>query len=638
MKSLEEARAILLKRFQEIKPPGVERIAVQKAKGRITGEPLFARFSSPHFHSAAMDGIAVKAEDTFGATVENPKILEINREAWFINTGQKLPEKTNAVIMIEEVRVLKEGTRVELLKAAYPWQHVRKVGEDIVATELILTQNTRLSPYDLAALASAGIFEVPVWCRPRVLILPTGSELIRGEEIQGPDLPPGKTVESNSILLSALVESYGGEARILPLVPDEAALIQSTVQSAMDTPAELLLINAGSSAGSEDYTANIIGEMGEVLVHGVTMMPGKPTILGVIGRRPVLGIPGYAVSAAMAMEQFVKPLIFRMLGQPDRHPPRITAYPTRDIPSKLGTEDFLRVQLGLVGEKMMATPLQRGAGSITSLTRADGILRIPSVVEGVEKDRPVEVELLRDLEELQNTLVIVGSHDNTLDLLTDQVRREFPRIRISSSNVGSLGGILAIRDGKCHLAGSHLLDPATGEYNISYIRRYLSAKPVRLINLVYREQGLILPPENPKGIQGLKDLLGEDVTLINRQPGSGTRVLLDFRLKELGLDPQKIKGYPDHEFTHMAVAVNVLSGRAEVGLGIRAAARALGLSFVPVVKERYDLIVPEEVFQSDRFQAVLSVIRSRAFQEAVLALGGYDTSETGKIVFPLCQN
>jgi putative molybdopterin biosynthesis protein len=310
--------------------------------------------------------------------------------------------------------------------------------------------------------------------------------------------------------------------------------------------------------------------------------------------------------------------------------------PTRKIASKLGVEEFVRVKLGEVNGRIVATPLPRGAGSITSITEADGIIRIPNHVEGINDQQPVAAELLRPLTAISNTIVIVGSHDNTLDVLADQLRAGSSGLSLSSSHVGSMGGLMAVKRGLCHLAGSHLLDTADGSYNTGYIKRYLpelfAAKQVRLINLVFRDQGLIVRPGNPKRIKGIEDLAREDVTMINRQGGSGTRILLDYRLRELGIDPGQINGYGNEEFTHMSVAVAVLSGTADAGLGICAAARALKLDFVPVVTEQYDLVVPEAFFETRIFQVLLETIRSAAFKTRVAALGGYGTAKTGEIV------
>ncbi len=634
MKSLEEAQAVFFDRLsygQFLQP---ETIAAREAAGRVTAEPVFARFSSPNYHAAAMDGIAVRAETTFGTTVDRPKDLRIGKDAFFVNTGHMMPEGTDAVIMIEHVLDVDEET-VQIESAAYPWQYVRKVGEDIVATELILPQNHLITPYEIGALLNGGVFDVKVKQKPRVLVIPTGSELIDVQDLTSSALPHGRVVESNSAILGALIRACGGEYLTHPIVPDIFEEILNAVRGATAGDADLVIVSAGSSAGSEDYTAGVIAELGEVLVHGVTIMPGKPTVLGVINNRPVIGNPGYTVSAIMAFEKFAQPLISRMLGIRDPVRPEIRVKPARKMASKLGIEEFVRVKLGRVKDTVVASSLPRGAGSVTTLTEADGIIRILSDVEGLKSGELVKAELLKDLAEIENTVVVVGSHDNTLDILANQMRVHDFRFSLSSSNVGSLGGLIALKNGYCHTAGSHLLDTDTGTYNISYINRYLPDLRVKLVNLVYRQQGLIVPRGNPKGITGIEDLARDDVTFINRQAGSGTRILLDYRLAELDIKPEKIRGYGQDEFTHMSVAVSVLSGAADTGLGIYAAARALNLDFVPIVTEEYDLVIPEVFLEDEKIQLMLEVIRSQRFKELVDGLGGYDTSKTGTVVASL---
>jgi putative molybdopterin biosynthesis protein len=418
---------------------------------------------------------------------------------------------------------------------------------------------------------------------------------------------------------------------VYDIVPDLEKDISETIQKAIDSDADLVIINAGSSAGSKDYTANIIAELGEVLVHGVAMMPGKPTVLGVIKGKPIIGIPGYTVSAILSFEQFAKPMLFSMQGMTPPEQRLAVVKPSRDIPSKLGTEEFIRVNIGRVGDRLVATPLSRAAGSITSLTRAEGIIRIPSLSEGVTQDEEIDAELLVDNEELKNTIVVIGSHDITIDMLGDEIRRGGRNIRVSSGNVGSLGGLMAIRKGICHIAGTHLLDVETGEYNISYIKRYLKGIKISLFHLAFRDQGLVVQKNNPKGIKGIEDLTRDDIVFMNRQAGSGTRILLDYRLSKSGIKSEAIKGYENEEFTHMSVAVDVLSGAADCGMAIYAAARALDLNFIPMDREQYDLVIPSAFLDDPNIRIVLDTIRSQAFRDRVRALGGYDPSGSGEL-------
>ncbi|MBN1907248.1 MAG: molybdopterin biosynthesis protein [Deltaproteobacteria bacterium] len=630
LKTLEDARAIFLKRWEGRKTLP-EIIDVDHSLGRITAEPVFARFSAPSYHAAAMDGIAVRAEDTFGATEKNPKRLRINKDALWINTGHAMPGGYNAVIMVEKLHQSDDET-LEINSPAYPWQNVRKVGEDIVATQLLLPQNHRIRPYDMGALITAGILRIPVRRRPVVTIIPTGTELLNHSAISDIDiLQEGQIIESNSVTLSGLVMESHGIPIVHEIIPDNVESIRNELIKASESDSDMIIINAGSSAGSKDYTAGIIAELGRVHVHGVAMMPGKPTILGEINDKPVIGNPGYTVSAVLSFEQFVKPILHSMQEIRLSKRNTINVYPSRNIPSKLGTEEFLRVNIGSVAGRMVATPLPRAAGSVTTLTRAEGIIRIPALSEGITQEEEVEAELLVDDAELKNTIVIIGSHDITLDILSDEIRKGGQDIRVSSGNVGSLGGLMAIKKGICHLGGAHLLDEETGEYNLSYIRKYLKGIRVSLFYLVMRDQGLIVGKGNPKNIKGINDLLRDDISFVNRQAGSGTRILLDYKLKQSGYTPAQIKGYDHEEYTHMAVAVDVLSGAADCGMGIYAAAKALNIDFIPMVREQYDLIIPSEHLENPNIKVLIKTIGSDSFKKRVTALGGYDPSKSGEL-------
>jgi putative molybdopterin biosynthesis protein len=631
MKTLQEARDILFETFSDLPPPPAEKISVPDAVGRVLAEPVHARLSSPNFHLAAMDGLALKAEITFGASAAAPTALVVGRDAFYVNTGHVLPQDTDAVIMVENVNELDEE-RVEIEAPAFPWQNVRRVGEDIVATELLFPQNHVITPYCVGALLAGGIFSVAVKSKPKVLIIPTGSELVDWRKLKTQDIKPGQVLETNSFVLGKLVEQRGGTFRRHEMIVDDADKIKQAIKKAVNQDYQLILVLGGSSAGSEDFAKTAIVDLGEIKVHGVTIMPGKPVVIGSVCDKPVFGIPGYPVSAIIAFEQFVQPLLNSLLGQPHSQREAIQVQPTKKIASKLGVEEFLRVKLGEVAGRIVATPLPRGAGTITSITEADGIIRIPNHAEGINETETVFAELLRPLATVRRTIVIVGSHDNSLDVLADQLKAKHSELTLSSSHVGSMGGLMAIKRGVCHLAGTHLLDTEDGSYNISYLEKYLPDKAVKLIHLVQRDQGLIVKPGNPKQIHGIEDLARKDIRFINRQRGSGTRILLDYKLKQLGVKADTINGYQNEEFTHMAVAVSVLSGSEDAGLGIYAAAKALDLDFIPVVTEQYDLVVPLEYFETEAIQILLEIINSPAFKQRVEALGGYNTAKTGSLI------
>lgn len=630
---LKEARELLLQRV-DLALLTDEAIRVEEALHRITSQPTLARVSSPHYHAAAMDGICVRAEETFGATEFAPKRFQlipsetaVEGTFAYVNTGDALPLWANAVIMIEKVRQSGEKT-VEIFESVVPWQHVRLVGEDVVATELLLPRSHRLRPYDLGALLAAGHTAVQVKARPRVAIIPTGDELVE----PGETLRAGAVIDFNSTVLASFVQEWGGEPIRLDKVGDEPTLLKQALRVAVEQ-CHVVVIIAGSSAGERDFTAEIVGDEGELLVHGIDVMPGKPAVLGIVGGKPVIGMPGYPVSAIVIAREILQPVLEKLLccGPQPRSTVRATA--VRKIPSHLGLEEFVRVNLGRVGPKLIAVPLGRGAGAITTMVRADGFLRIPSLIEGINAGEEVDIELLRSRQEIENTILCTGSHDLSLGILEDQLKLLYPELKIAATNVGSLGGLLALRRGETHVAGTHLLDPATGTYNIPDIQRHLPGLPVVLVHLSRREQVLLVPPGNPKGITGLRDLVRKDITFINRQPGSGTRVLLDFELGRLGIEPAQIRGYEREEFTHMAVGVAVASGLADVGLGVRSAAVALGLDFIPIGQEQYDLLFSRPFYESERGEKLMCAIRCRGFKEGIESLGGYDTQTTGKVLY-----
>ncbi len=610
-------------------PLGTETIPLTAALGRVTAEPVWAKISSPHYHAAAMDGYAVRAEETHGATETSPKLLRIGSQAIPVDTGDPMPPATNAVIMIEHTHLVEENAdaSIEIMATTAPWRHVRAMGEDMVATELVLPANHKLRPQDLGAIAGCGHTEVAVYRQPRVAIQPTGTELV----MPGEPLTPGAIIEYNSLVLGAQAEEAGCIVDRLPIQADKYATIKGAIEAALATH-DIVVVNAGSSAGSEDYTAAIVQELGTLCVHGIAMRPGHPVILGVAKGKALVGIPGYPVSAAMTFDLIVKPLLYRWQGIQPPERPTIQAVLSRKVLSPMGEDEFMRVTLGRVGERIVATPLSRGAGVIMSLVNADGIVTIPRFSEGHHAGEEVTVELLRSPGSIDRTIVAIGSHDLTLDLLADQLRRTRPELTLSSAHVGSLSGLLALQRGEAHFAGAHLLDEEMGEYNVDYIRRLLTPHGVDvvLLRFVNRQQGLIVPKGNPKAITTLADLRRDDVVFINRQRGAGTRVLLDYQLKQNGLNPREIEGYDRQEYTHLAVAAAVKSGAADCGLGILGAARALDLDFVPLFNERYDLVIPLEHYTSDLLAPLLEIIRDPEFAAAVATLGGYETAGMGE--------
>lgn len=603
-----------------------ETVPTSGALGRITAEAVFATVSSPPFHSSAMDGVAVKAASTYGATETSPVTLALGRDAEWIDTGEPVPAGFDAVIMVEDLNEEEPGV-FEIIKPAAPWQHIRPLGEDIVQTELVVPEGHRIRPVDIGALLNAGHVEISVRRVPVVAIVPTGTELVEHPN----DLAGGQVMESNSRVLAAFVEELGARPLRLPLVIDDRALILSEIETALRS-ADIVVINAGTSAGREDFTRSIVEELGTVAVHGVAMRPGKPVVLGEVRGRPVIGLPGFPVANYRAAQVFLGAVVRAMSGLASGGGPRMKARLARKMHSAPGVDEFVQVKVGRVNDEVIAVPLPRGSGVSMSLVRSDGVVRIPAGSEGLPRWDEIEV-LLNDCNvNVAGTILAVGSHDISLDLLSARLSRHDPSLSLASANVGSMGGIMAIKQGQAHVAGVHLLDPETGDFNVSYVRRELAPGSAVLVHLAWREQGLMVQKGNPLGIEGITDLAREDVRYLNRQRGSGTRLLLDHELERAGIDPAEVTGYDREAFTHTAVAAAVGDGTADAGLGVLAAARALGLDFVGVSRERYDLLALGSFAGTRAFDRLLEVIRDGDYRSSVEALGGYDLSESGKAI------
>ena len=595
-----------------------EEISVLDAVGRITWQAIFARFCDPVYNASAMDGIAVIAEQTFSATETEPLTLKPEQDFVYVNTGNEIKAPFNAVIMIEQVLKHDDGT-VSIIAPAYPWEHVRTVGESIVSGDLILPSRHKIRPIDLGALLAGGITKVQVYRKPTVGIIPTGNELI-----EDPDkLEPGRLMESNSRVFAALTEEYGGQPNRYGIVHESPDLLRAAIRKAVEEN-DMVIVNAGSSAGSKDYTVHIIEELGEVIHHGIAIKPGKPTILGVVQGKPVIGIPGYPVSAYLVFDLFLRPLIYRMTGQSQQQEQYVEATLTKRLVSSFKNAELLRVALGYVNGRLVTTPLNRGAAAVMSMVKADGIVKVERLCEGLEVGEKVQVRLLRPLNEIKSTLVITGSHDMMIDVLADQMA-------VSSAHVGSLSGIMALRRKECHMAPIHLLDEATGVYNEAYVRQYFPNQKMALIRGVGRIQGFMVPKGNPKQLAGIEDLKQRRVTFANRQRGAGTRILFDYTLKQQNMTAEEINGYEKEYATHMAVAISVKSGVADTGLGVYSAAKAMDLDFIPLANEQYDFLVPAEYLEDERVQQFIGILSSSHFKQQLLDLGGYDVAHTGEI-------
>lgn len=620
-KPVEEAAELYLNALRPVITIQYETIPVTESLNRVTRHATYAKYSSPLFNASAMDGIAVISERTVAATEVAPVTLKEKEDYIVVDTGDPIHPPYDAVIMAEDLVETKDG--VQITASAAPWQHVRPIGEDIVAGEMILPSRHKIRPIDVGVLLSAGITRIEVVKRPRVAIFPTGTEIIEPE-----DTPrEGSIIESNSRMFENMVIEAGGEARRFPPIIDDYEQIRDHIAKAA-CEYDMVIVNAGSSAGTEDYTVHVLRELGEVIVHGVAIKPGKPVILAVVEGKPVIGLPGYPVSAYIGFENFVLPVL-AMMGQTAlKKNEVVTASVSKRLVSSLRHKEYVRVKVGKVGDKMVAAPLARGAGAAMSLVRADGFCVIEQNSEGVEAGEPVQVELYRDKAEVENTVVIIGSHDLILDVAADMMPNLHPGMFVSSTHVGSMGGLMALKRKEAHLAPIHLLDEETGEYNLSYIRRLFGSGKIALIKGVGRIQGILVKKGNPLGIKGIEDLPG--CRYVNRQRGAGTRVLFDYKLKQLGIAPEQINGYEREAATHMAVAAAVGSDGADAGMGILSAAKAMDLDFIPVGPEEYDFAVPLEYLELPHIKAFIEILKMDEFHKRLDELGGYTYERAGE--------
>lgn len=602
------------------KSAGSETVRTENSLGRVLSRAVYAKLCDPVYNAAAMDGIAVSCERTVAASEKSPLVLVEHEDFEYVNTGNPVPSRFDAVIMIEDVIDL-GGGKIEIVTPARSWQHVRVKGESIVAGEMILPSRRKIRAEDLAAIYAGGNTEVEVFRRPVTGVITTGDEMVSRPE----EVTEGKLLESNSRLFSALISEYGGEAKLYPTVPDDPEKLKGAMLKAVDE-CDVVIINAGSSAGTKDYARETIASAGEVYLHGLAAKPGKPTILGVVKGKPVVGIPGYPVSAYISFGLSAGAVINMLCGNAAvTDNVSVKARLTRNVVSSLKNTEFVRVSLGKVGDALVATPLERGAAQIMSLVKADGILTVDRYSEGVAAGTEVEISLRKPLSLIEKNLVVIGSNDLVIDVIGEHVP-------LTSAHVGSMGGIVALQKGECHIAPIHLLDPATGTYNVQAVRKYFPNEKMVLIKGVGRTQGLMLPKGNPLGISSFEDAVKRRLRFANRQRGAGTRILTDYLLQELGEDGGKLKGYDKEFSTHLAVGTAVESGAADFGMGVGSAANTLGLDFIPVYDEEYDFLVRESSLSDERVQAFVEYVSSADFRNKLIEFGDYTSPHTGEIV------
>lgn len=601
-----------------------EKISVLDSVGRVTYKAVYANYCSPTYAASAMDGIFLFSEKIKEATEVTPVYLNEN-DFKYVNTGNPLDLSLgDCVVMIEELIELEDGN-FKIIKNAKPWQHIRPIGEDIVAGEMLIKSNHKILPQDLGALITGGIKEIEVYKKPMVAIIPTGDEVI---DIFKEEFKEKSVIDCNSYIFSAQIKEWGGIPHIQEKLKDNYNEMKKKLKE-LSKNYDVLVVNAGSSAGSKDYIKNVIEEIGEVIIHGVAIKPGKPTILGKINGKPVIGIPGYPVSAYLAMDIFMKPLLEKMTNIFNVEN-FIEGKLGKSIVSSLKHKELVRVTLHKNKDEYIVMPLARGAGITTSLSKADGILEISKSVEGIGLGERVKVRLLKPLKEIDNNLVSIGSHDIVMDLIGDS-------IKLCSTHVGSFGGILAIKQRNTDIAPIHMLDEESGEYNISFIKKYFPSEDMMLVKGVERIQGLIVQKGNPLNLKEIKDILEKNIKFVNRQRGSGTRILLDYWLKDENLDYINLKGYDYEVATHLDVAMAIKNGTAEAGLGIMEAAKIADLDFIPLAKEEYDFLINPEIKNSEKIKEFIKFLKSDFLKKKIESLDGYSLNKPGEVIEIKCS-
>lgn len=620
---LYEAREKLL---NAMKSAGIsyktETIKTAGANGRVLANAVYAKRCSPHYCACAMDGIALKAELTVGAGESSPVVIK-QGDFVRVDTGDPLPENRDCVVMIEEVIEQEDGS-VKLYSAYAPWNHVRQVGEDICMGDMISPSYTKITPSMIGALLAGGVLEIEVIKKPVFAIIPTGDEIVSADgDLQSGDIP-----EFNSAIFIAMLEDWGCDSKVYPITPDDKKMLKTSVLKACEECDGVIVI-AGSSAGRDDYTSTVLKELGTLLVHGIAIKPGKPAVLGMIGDKPFIGAPGYPVSGIIVMEEIVKKIVNKFTKLNIEDDEKIPVTLSKKLTSSLKYKEFIRCRAAGVGGKTVAVPMSRGAGIVSGFAKASGIFTVPQNKEGLEAGEKIFMKPLKSKTEIENSVCVIGSHDPLIDEIADILIRSDSSVYVSSAHVGSMGAIMSLRKNEAHLGGIHLLDTGTGEYNKSYIKKYFKPGEVTLIRGVKRKQGLMVKSGNSLNIKSVNDLTR--VSYVNRQKGSGTRILLDYLLNKNGISASDIYGYTREEYTHTAVAAAVASGNADCGMGIYSAAKTYGLDFIPLWDEEYDFLVLTEALENENVRRFIEALKSEELKKRLYEMGGYKCENAGEV-------
>ncbi|MCS7129916.1 MAG: molybdopterin biosynthesis protein [Archaeoglobaceae archaeon] len=637
--SLEKAREIL---FQFYKPKReVEEVELLQSIGRVLAEDIRSSLSLPPFDRAIIDGYAVKAEDTFGADENYPAILrvvgkveagewcdkEINRgQAIEVATGSVLPKGANAVVMVEFTR--EKGDFVEIFKSVAPGENVLFAGSDVMAGEVVLRKGKKLTHREIAIISACGIKRVRVYKKPVVAVISTGNELV---EI-GEKLERAKIYDINSYMLCSAIAECGGSAIRLGIVRDDEEEMRKAILKGLEL-ADIVLTSGSTSAGFGDRIFRILSQFDPgLLVHGLAVKPGKPTIIAVQRGKPIFALPGYPMSAITIFELLVAPILRELSGL-KRESRTLKAKLAMRVFSEPGRREFLPVNLIATPEGYKAYAVMGPySGTISAIYSTDGFIEIPENISMLEENEEVEVKLFGEIKPAE--LVIIGSHCLAIDLIL-----EVGDLDAKTVNLGSTAGILAVKRREADVAGIHLLSE-DGSYNEIFVRKYGVENAV-LVKGYLREQGLIFQSGNPKKIRGFEDLLREDVRFVNRNKGSGTRVLIDMHLRELakklGIEfeeiKRRIKGYEVEAKTHDAVAVAIATGKADVGVGIKSVAKIYGLDFIPLRAEEFDFLIAKDRMRKETVRRFLECLCSKEFAERLKNFEGLRVYErTGEMI------
>ena len=562
-----------VRRAGGLQPPPTDLIELERALGRITAEPIRARRSSPGFDAAAMDGYAVTAASTAGAPLVLP-------EGAFrhVDTGDPLPPDADAVARREDV-VVDGGLR--LARPVLPYANVRQVGEDVAAGDLLFAAGRCLGPADLAVLASVGETTVSVRRRPHVVIVPSGDELVP----LGTEPRDGQIVDTNSLMLAAMAEEAGGVATRAAIVADDPGLLAEALAAAA-ADADLVLLLSGSAGGAGDHAVSVMERLGHVAVRGVAVKPGHPVVLAHCGPVPVIGVPGYPVSAALAFELFGAPLLAEMTGRAVTTRPRVHATAAVELHSTPASDEWIRLRLARPRTGLVATPLRRGAGVLSSLARADGLTRVPIGSALVGAGEEIEVELLRPLAEVERSLVVSGSTDPLLDELAT-------RFELLADCDGSANGAAALVAGRCHLALVALEDVPPAAAVLSTWERTL---------------GLVVAPGDPLSIGGIEGLRRREIRLVNRQQGSASRRLLDALLAGHSIDPAAVTGYHREARSHAAAVAAVAAGAADCAVGSLSACSGQPVELIPLTTQTLVLVAAAGLDDDARLTGLRAVL------------------------------